>query len=735
MSTIQTIDLQNKIVNELPRGGYLIQTSIGYIQLGSPPETIKDTMRLERGTPTIFILPNNLFHVEKGISLAELEFPIYYNFYLRRKKTYIVCTKEQKQQLTTALKESVFGPEELNLSSEYIDGANNKAFPNMKAEIEYFRGDRVLDDLVKFVVYDENNRAGFKEKNKLKVIIEKLKDGNIKIQDLEWNNEVVLKGDIDFNIIYDIGKSLAEPFNPPLFGITCLGPSHGFDPNANTSGFIIWLNHSGIMIDPPVNSTEWLRLSNVNPKLIDTIILTHCHADHDAGTFQKILEEGKITIYTTETVLDSFLRKYVALTKIPREELYELFDFVNVVIGKEYQIHGATFRFNYALHSIPSLGFGFEFEGKTFYYSSDHLNTTPEVYDELRDKGILTPGRCEDLKNFPWESDLIYHEAGIPPLHTRIDFLNSLPVEIQKKIIVYHIAEKDFPKDTHLRYAQFGIENTVYVDVQPPKYEEVYKILDALANVTIFKNFPISKAKEFISIVEKRKYAKGEKIIEKGTKGNEFYIILSGNVRIEGMEQEKIHEKETLKRYGTYEYFGEAALVSDKERSADVIAETEVEALVIPKEKFLSFIRNTDLINQLQQLNEIRKTGTWDILSSSSIFKSLTSAQKTGLELIMKLQKIQQGFYLIQKNKHFDYVYIIKRGRISVLDEKNRKIMELSTGDFCGQIFNLQKELASDYDFYVETDSEVYAIHLNDMIHYIQDNPGVYMKLYKIFKK
>ncbi len=488
------------------------------------------------------------------------------------------------------------------------------------------------------------------------------------------------------------------------------------------------------MIDPPVNSTEWLRRSNVNPKLIDTIILTHCHADHDAGTFQKILEEGKITIYTTETVLDSFIRKYQALTKIPKEELLELFEFVNVVIGKEYQIHGASFRFNYAFHSIPSLGFGFEFEGKTFYYTSDHLNAPPSFYDELRDKGILTPGRCEDLKNFPWESDIIYHEAGIPPLHTRIEYLNSLPPEIQKKIIVYHIAEKDFPENTYLTYAKFGIENTVYIDIPPPKYEEVYKILDALSNVEIFKNFPISKAKEFLTIVEIKKFSKGTKIIEKNTKGNEFFIILSGNVRVEGMEQDTVLEESVLKRYGTYEYFGEASLILDQPRSADVIAETDLEVLVIPKEKFLSFIRESDLFEKFKKLNEIRKTGTWDILSTSRIFRSLTSAQKTGLELIMELRRSSKGTYLIRKNKPFEEVYIIKKGKIDVINEKNESIMHLTTGDFCGQIFNLQKNLPSDFDFITTEDTEYYSIHRQNMIKYIQDNPGVYMKLYKIFK-
>ena len=78
------------------------------------------------------------------------------------------------------------------------------------------------------------------------------------------------------------------------------------------------------MIDPPVNSTEWLLYSNVNPKLIDSIILTHCHADHDAGTFQKILEEGKITVYTTETIMMSFLRKYSALINVSADYLMKL---------------------------------------------------------------------------------------------------------------------------------------------------------------------------------------------------------------------------------------------------------------------------------------------------------------------------------------------------------------------------------------------------------------------------
>lgn len=40
-------------------------------------------------------------------------------------------------------------------------------------------------------------------------------------------------------------------FSPPKFGISVLGNSHGFDAKGSTSGYILWVNGRGIMIDPP----------------------------------------------------------------------------------------------------------------------------------------------------------------------------------------------------------------------------------------------------------------------------------------------------------------------------------------------------------------------------------------------------------------------------------------------------------------------------------------------------
>ncbi|MDH5717357.1 MAG: cAMP/cGMP-dependent 3',5'-cyclic-AMP/GMP phosphodiesterase [Spirochaetia bacterium] len=699
----------------LPRGGYLVKTSVGQIQFGAPPETIKDTMVMPESVPEIFVLPFELFHVEKGIAVAELEFPLYFNHFICQKKTLIICTKEQKEQMEIVLQESVFGPDKVDITNEYIKKENSPGFPDIKAEMNFFRGNRQLSDLVEFGIF-ENNKYQIKNV----AIYRKGNDGfSISDNDREI---ALIPGLIDYKVKFDIGARLNEPFEAPEFGITCLGPSHGFDPKDNTSGFILWINHRGIMIDPPVNSTEWLRESNVNPKLINHVILTHCHADHDAGTFQKILEESMITIHTTETIMDSFIRKYTGLTKLRKKQLYEFFNFNPIMIDSPIYIEGAEFIFHYALHAIPTIGLRAHYQNKSFFYTSDHLNH-PDTLEEINKKGVFPKGRFEFLKEFPWHYDIIYHEAGIPPLHTPIKFLASLPEETKKRITVYHIAKKDFLDDGHLRLAKFGIENTLYPEIIPPKHAEAIHILDTMNNIDLFQDFPVAKAREFLGIVEEERYKRGALIIKKGAVGDKFYMIASGNILIQGIDTDY------KKTYGKYEYFGEASLVTGELRSADVFAETDVILLTIKKDAFLNFIQGTSLDHYLKHLAETRKTNSWDVLTESAVFGSMTSHQKTQLETFMKHEKKETQASLFTQGKTSDKAYIMIKGTIKAVDENGNILKEYVTGDFIGDIFALRKNAPSPYSVKVIKDSEVFSVSLEDLSIFIQKNPGVYMRL------
>jgi metal-dependent hydrolase (beta-lactamase superfamily II) len=54
---------------------------------------------------------------------------------------------------------------------------------------------------------------------------------------------------------------------------------------------------------------------------ISGVIISHCHADHDAGAFHKILFESRVEIITTRTIMHSFLRKYSAISGLSEKQL------------------------------------------------------------------------------------------------------------------------------------------------------------------------------------------------------------------------------------------------------------------------------------------------------------------------------------------------------------------------------------------------------------------------------
>jgi metal-dependent hydrolase (beta-lactamase superfamily II) len=114
-----------------------------------------------------------------------------------------------------------------------------------------------------------------------------------------------------------------------------------------------------------------LKTLGIPSILIEAIIISHCHADHDAGTFQKILDAGRIEIITTKTILNSFMRKYSALADMDETFLRGLFVFRPVTIGANMNILGGKFKFFYSIHPIPCIGFEVCYEDKALYFSGD----------------------------------------------------------------------------------------------------------------------------------------------------------------------------------------------------------------------------------------------------------------------------------------------------------------------------------------------------------------------------
>lgn len=175
-----------------------------------------------------------------------------------------------------------------------------------------------------------------------------------------------------------------QGFHPPSFGVTILGNSHGFDKNGSTSGYVIWINGRGVMVDPPPYSSATLEREGIRPQTIIAIVITHCHADHDAGAFQKVLTGSRVAIITTPSIYKSFIRKYSALSGLSPRFLRHSHRFRPAIIGQPLRFQGATFYFNFTLHTIPCIALRVEWRGKSIVFTGDHLNHPP-LLKELED--------------------------------------------------------------------------------------------------------------------------------------------------------------------------------------------------------------------------------------------------------------------------------------------------------------------------------------------------------------
>jgi glyoxylase-like metal-dependent hydrolase (beta-lactamase superfamily II) len=214
--------------------------------------------------------------------------------------------------------------------------------------------------------------------------------GNVKV-----NESMGVEGFGDTSILDEEEDSFREArslipkappsFCPPSFGVTVLGNSHGFDPSGSVSGYVLWINGRGLMIDPPPYASAALEREGIRPRTIVGIIITHTHSDHDAGAFQKVLTGSPVVVITTPTIYQSFIRKYAALASLNPALLRHSHRYKPAVIGEDLRFQGATFKFFYSLHSIPCVGFRVEWRGRSMVFSGDHLHD-PVKIKELQEK-------------------------------------------------------------------------------------------------------------------------------------------------------------------------------------------------------------------------------------------------------------------------------------------------------------------------------------------------------------
>lgn len=153
--------LENKEnIIELKKGGLVIQTKIGNIQFGIPPETVKDSLSAGLTVPSHYIIPNNRFDRDHILSAAEFEFPAYFNFFVLKKTINLIVDDEAERAIRTIFQETLLGPKDLSTFKDEFT-FEYPCMPDLRAELVHFAknpftgGELKFESLINIINYDK----------------------------------------------------------------------------------------------------------------------------------------------------------------------------------------------------------------------------------------------------------------------------------------------------------------------------------------------------------------------------------------------------------------------------------------------------------------------------------------------------------------------------------------------------------------------------------------------------
>jgi CRP-like cAMP-binding protein len=104
---------------------------------------------------------------------------------------------------------------------------------------------------------------------------------------------------------------------------------------------------------------------------------------------------------------------------------------------------------------------------------------------------------------------------------------------------------------------------------------------EILAEIDLFAGLPRAHLQRVVEIGVEESHRTGAKIFEEGDKGDKFYLILDGAIRISRFVPGMGEEALAVLRPGAY--FGEMSLIDDEPRSATALAHERCRLFVVKR--------------------------------------------------------------------------------------------------------------------------------------------------------
>ena len=121
--------------------------------------------------------------------------------------------------------------------------------------------------------------------------------------------------------------------------------------------------------------------------------------------------------------------------------------------------------------------------------------------------------------------------------------------------------------------------------IEAVRRREFVDTWNLVAKVPLFRNLDAARIAAVAQVLRARRAERGERLIRKGDEADSMYFIVSGEVEVDG-------ESGAPKgRLGAGDFFGEIALIAERQRTASITATSVCRLLVLDKGDFEEFMR------------------------------------------------------------------------------------------------------------------------------------------------
>ncbi|MBF0266779.1 MAG: response regulator [Gammaproteobacteria bacterium] len=523
------------------------------------------------------------------------------------------------------------------------------------------------------------------------------------------------------SVIVDLNLQNYESYESPYtlefhsisreyFSIVHCGEGDGWDPNRPSMGSIIVYLGKVYLIDTGPGIINTLRALSIDISEIQGIFQTHAHDDHFAGLPTLIQSDHRIKYYATTLVRKSVTKKLSALLSIDEQKFEQYFEVFDLEFDQWNDIEGLEVKPLFSPHPVETNIFIFRSLAETGYKTYAH-------YADIID--------LEKLKNMAEKKDLshIYEQVKNnylePVTIKKLDIgggmihgnANDFKDDQSENIILAHTSHELNGAQKEIGSSRsFGAEdvlipsNQKYLSKQASRLLQVHFPEVPFSQLRILLNAPIVS------------FNPGSIINKLNSDQNNIYFILTGTV--------EFIDSELLLKHNLSNgcFIGNLSLFDKSSLSGTWRAITYVQALRLTSYIYTEFLEKFGLLKGLQATVE------------KIAFMQKTYLFGEGLSYIVqnRIAKIMmQKSFKKDETVHFKEpsLIIVKTGMLQILNNKNKVIDELSTGDFCGESSFLDSVEKSSIK--CASDVEVYYVPKCDYMAV----PIVHWKLLEKFKK